>query len=373
MASEMARVLLYLPPARVSHEFELFRAMRNVKLITVASQGGRGADEEIVLRSRHVPIVGGEEGWTAAAAWLEGIGRIEPGVADVVVSLELFSFGTWQSGALARRLGIPHVVYVAENLADMPIYRVPPYRQITKRTARSAAAFICLTEMARDHAVALGCPEDRCVVIHGGVDTLMFSPAVTRATAPIVLFVGMLRSDRGADKGVMDIVDACALLECDWPGLKLRIVGEGHLRPNLEARARRSSFLSVEGRKPRTEVAEIMRGSRVLALASKRVWKNEEQFGYALVEAMASGLPIVCTRSGAIPEVVPQWNHFANEGDIAALARGIDAALRPEGDGLGQRNRELATNHYDLHKQADQLRETLLEVIENNALAGSSS
>jgi len=73
----------------------------------------------------------------------------------------------------------------------------------------------------------------------------------------------------------------------------------------------------------------MMREARVLMLASKRAWKNEEQFGYALVEAMASGLPIVCTLSGAIPEVVPAWNCFADEGDIAGLARGLHAALGP--------------------------------------------
>ncbi len=127
-------------------------------------------------------------------------------------------------------------------------------------------------------------------------------------TRPSVLFVGMLRSDRGADKGVAETVAACRRLAGEVDGLRLVMVGEGPLRDGLAAQAAALPFLCVTGYRPRREVAALMRDARVLVLASRPTAKWEEQFGYVLVEAMASGLPVVATRSGSIPEVVPEWN-----------------------------------------------------------------
>ena len=360
MASPQLRVLLCLPPARTSNDVDLFRAMPDTELTVVSHRAGWGADRHIVLPAGRVPYVGGPEGWTAAPAWLRGLRRLEPGAVDVVVSLELLSVGSWQASALARRLGVPHAVCTFEILPSMPLYRLPPWRQITRRVVGSADLFVCFSELSRRHAVALGCPPRRCVTVHPGVDTQLFRPAEGgRPARSAVLFVGMLRADRGCDKGVTDVVEACARLSAEDPGLRLALVGEGHLRQELTERAARQPFLEVVGRLPRPQVAARLRQADVLVLASRRTWKWEEQFGFVLVEAMASGLPVVGTRSGAIPEVVPDWNPLVAEGDVDALAGGIRRALGPEGDEWGRRNRAWATERFDLGRQGRALLEAL--------------
>ena len=52
-------------------------------------------------------------------------------------------------------------VTVFENLADNPIYRLPPWGLIARHTSRHADGFICFTEGARQHAIERGCPPPR--------------------------------------------------------------------------------------------------------------------------------------------------------------------------------------------------------------------
>jgi starch synthase len=358
-------VLLCLPPARTSHELDLFRAMPGTRLRVASAGDGTGAGD-LALPVRRVPLVGGAEGWTAAPAWLRGLRYLDPGRVDVVASLELLSFGSWQAGDLARRLGVPHAVTVFENMAANPLYRLPPWRQITRRVVASADLFLCFSQLARVHAIDLGCPQHRCVVVHPGVDTETFRPRPGgRPPQPIVLFVGMLRADRGADKGVAQIVEACRRLAREVEGLRLVLVGDGHLRAALSAQAARLDFLEVVAPRPRHEIPALMAEARVLVLASRRTFKWQEQFGFVLVEAMASGLPVVATRSGAIPEVVPGWNPLAGEGDVDGLAEGIRRALGPEGDDWGRRNRGHAQERFELRRQGQLLAEALGRAVQD--------
>lgn len=363
-------LLVCLPPARTSHELDLLRAVPDAQL-TVVSDGSRRAasatavEDRITLPARRLPLVGGAEGWTAAPAWLDGMRRIQPGPVDAVVSLELFSFTSAQAAGLARRLGVPHAVTVFETLASNPLYRLPPWRSIARRVAASATRFVCFTQRAADHAVALGCPSVRCRVVHPGVDTTLFHPSAgSRPSQPTVLFVGMLRADRGADKGVADVVEAARRLAGEVDGLRLRLVGDGPLVSGLSVAAADGTlpFMEVAGRRSRDEVAGMMRAASVVVLASRRTVKWEEQFGFVLAEAMASGLPVVATRCGAIPEVVPGWNPLVAPGDVGGLVEGLRDALGPAGDEGGARNRAHAVEHLDLATQGRALARALSDL-----------
>ncbi len=169
----------------------------------------------------------------------------------------------------------------------------------------------------------------------------------------------MLRANRGADKGVRELIGAADRLDAEGVELHLRIVGDGHLRPELDEQAKTRPFLEILGRVPRAEIPELMRSSRVLVLPSKRTWKWEEQFGFVLAEAMASGLPVAGTTCGSIPEIVAPWNPLVAEGDAAALADGIRLALGPAGEDWGRRNRVWAEDHFELATQAGRLRAAL--------------
>lgn len=360
----MMRVLLVLPPAEISREVEFFEAVPDTHLTVVSDRSGWGADDEIVLPVRRLPVAGAERASVAAIAWYSHLDRAEVR-ADVVISLELCSVGSRQASKIAHRVGGAHGVTMFENLSENLVYRLPPWRRMTSVTARSADGFIGFTKMSGDHAVDRGVPRDRLSVVSPGVDLKMWSPrSGGRATANTVAFVGRLQRDVGADKGVEQIVDACALLTGSIPDLKLLLIGDGPLRSRLERLSETTSFIEVAGPLHRSEVARRLREeARVFTIASNETAKWAEQFGFALVEAMATGLPIVATQSGAIPEVVPHWNPLVAERDVVGLASGLRRALGPEGDAWATQNRSFAEANYDLTRQGVRLRHALEAIV----------
>ncbi len=282
--------------------------------------------------------------------------RLEPGPVDFVMSLELYSPASVQASGLARQMGVPHVVTIAEVLSPAPLYSIPPWRHLSRKISRSADAFLCSVELARRSAIARGCPADRCAVINPGVDVDRFSPRAGGLTAaPNVLYVGELR----ADKGIRDVIAAAEAARTRCPDLRLVIAGDGPLREEVLDHARQKSFIDFRGKVRRDRLAEIYRDSRcfVLAPRARRLWA--EQFGFASVEAMASGLPVVITDCGAVPDVVPAWNQICAQGDVAALAEGIVLALGSSGQEWGRLNRSHALEFYDSTKEAAKIREWL--------------
>jgi phosphatidylinositol alpha-1,6-mannosyltransferase len=341
-------VLLCLPPAKVSNEIDTLHDVPGARVRVLSSDDGLHERVDFPLPARRLPYVGHPDRWTAALAWLRGMDTIDPGPTDIVVSQELYNPGSLQANRLARRRGLAHAVLIAEILPRSPLYRLPPWCQISRRVAAGADGFVCISETARRHAVERGCPADRTSVVHLGVDTKVFRPAAAgRAPEPVVVFVGELRPD----KGIRELVAACQEIARLDRDLRLVVVGDGPLWHELHDAASRLPFLQAMGRRPRAEVADLLRSARVASVPSvaRPFWA--EQFGFALVEAMACGLPVVTTDCGAIPEVVPSWNPIVPQGDAGALRDALLEALGPDGDDWGRRNREVVVERYDVRRQ----------------------
>jgi glycosyltransferase involved in cell wall biosynthesis len=358
-SSRALRVLLCLPPAKVSNEIDLLTGMSQIELLVVAAEQRPEADQSFEITPRRLPYLGSPERWTAALAWLPGLSRLDPGPVDLVISPELNNVGSVQAGRLARRLGVPHVVTIFETLAPYPLFSVPPWRQFSHAVARSATSFLCFTHKARGHAITHGCPSDRCLVVSPGVDILQFAPRMGRGSAdPVVIFVGELRRD----KGVRTVIAACERLIARGTRLRLVVIGDGQLRREVERHSASASWLEYLGQRPRAEIPQHLGSARVFALAPmrRRLW--EEQFGFGYVEAMATALPVVATACGATEEVVPHWNPIVAQGDVDAMANGIAGALGPEGRDWGRRNRQMALQRFDLRRQREVVARTLSNV-----------
>lgn len=127
-------------------------------------------------------------------------------------------------------------------------------------------------------------------------------------------------------KDVATLVQAARRLP---EGVRLRLAGDGPERKRLERMGSRASFL---GHIPRAALLQEYRNADIFCLPSR-----QEGFGIVLLEAMASGLPIVAARAAAIPEVVAAGENallFA-PGDAGELADALqrflaDAALRQQ-------------------------------------------
>jgi alpha-maltose-1-phosphate synthase len=182
-------------------------------------------------------------------------------------------------------------------------------------------------------ARVLGAPAARTRVIYGGADPLRYAPDPSQARHG-VLFVGRLTPHKGVDR----------LLQALPAGAQLRVVGSTGHDPRLPerdyprllrflARARNVEFV---GATTDTELPGLYRSAQVLALPSVdrtcygRAVNVSELLGLVVLEAMASGTPVVASRIGGLPEIIEdgQTGFLTPPGDVSALHERLDQLLR---------------------------------------------
>ncbi|GAA1919415.1 hypothetical protein GCM10009775_09980 [Microbacterium aoyamense] len=224
-----------------------------------------------------------------------------------------------------RRDRAPYVLYSAQNIEK----RYPiPFRWFERSALRGAAgAYVCNREAGEIlRRKGLRGPAR---LIPLGVDTSQFSPSKRAApgNSPIIGYLGRLEPY----KGVSTLLRAAA----SRPLWRIEITGDGPQRDELISLATelgiadRVAFLGfAQG----DELAERYRRLDIVAVPSISWPGWLEQFCRVAVEAMASGVPVVASRSGAIPDVVGDSGILVDPGDPDALRDGIDAALARWGE-----------------------------------------
>ncbi|MGY3088315.1 glycosyltransferase involved in cell wall biosynthesis [Hymenobacter sp. UYAg731] len=229
--------------------------------------------------------------------------------------------------------GIPFIVtehwtlYLPERAGGISGLR----RVLTRAVVRRAAALHTVSDGLRRAMAALGFVNPRSVVIANVVDTELFHPnAPTRQPTnpptqePTLLHVSAFHDQVKNISGVLRVV---ARLRTARPGLCLRIAGYGPDEQALHAYAAELGLLddgtvAFLGKLPHEAVAAEM--ARATALVS---FSRAETFGCVLLEARASGCPVVATRTGGVPELFQPENTFGllvNPNDEIAL----ESALR---------------------------------------------
>lgn len=199
------------------------------------------------------------------------------------------------------------------------------YRLIERSLSRLATRVICVCEAERRLACSVG-PCGRTRVVHNGTPPdPVSSPqaelaALREAGRPVVSTLSGLRPG----KGVETLVEA-------WPGVLgphpeavLAIAGEGPERPRIEALVGRLGIGASVRLLGHLDAGEVLSASTAFAFAS---WA--ESFPYAILEAMAFGLPIVSTDVGGIAEAVRDGvsGALVAPRDPAALAAAISGLL----------------------------------------------
>ena len=199
---------------------------------------------------------------------------------------------------------------------------------------REAAAVVTISEFNRRSLVELVGPEfaDRIRVIHCGVATDRFAqrpPRPLTAGTPTLVCVASFMDYKGHDV----LLDAVAALRDRGRPVRLRLVGDGELRGEIEARIRRLGLedqVELLGWRAAAEVAEIVRDADAFVLTSVvSAGGQTEGIPVALMEAMAVGVPVVASRVSGIPELVVDGvtGTLATPGDPHDVARALTAVL----------------------------------------------
>lgn len=205
--------------------------------------------------------------------------------------------------------------------------------------------FIAVSEDVRRAALAFGVDGARVQVLHIGIDVRRFQPGpLPMAERPQrVLFVGRLVEK----KGCAHLLAALATPALRALAVEAVIVGEGPLRASLQAQAAalglRARFL---GACSPDQVAHEMGECRLLCLPSVTAADGDaEGFGLVLLEAQASGVPVVTSARGGRDEGLLEGvtGFGVAEGDVAALS---GAMARILGDAELAQRMGLAARHF---------------------------
>lgn len=204
-------------------------------------------------------------------------------------------------------------------------------RGLTRLEAKLALGrvrlLIAVSESLREQMEACGV-RGEFRIIPNAVDTRVFYPDPSqRAVEPKrVLVAARLHPI----KGLPTLLEGLAILARSRDDVVLDVVGDGELRPelvSLAGRLRLRQKVSFHGFQPREAMAAFMRRSHVFALSS-----HSENCPCVLLEALASGLPIVSSDVGGVREVVPKhMGALFPRDDAEACADALSSVLdRPE-------------------------------------------
>jgi glycosyltransferase involved in cell wall biosynthesis len=201
------------------------------------------------------------------------------------------------------------------------------YRRLMMETARRADLIITVSEASRRDVIGqLAIPPeraDRVVAVYNGVEPPAAAPPAAGTRPPCLLYVG--RFD--PYKNVPLLVRAFAALRTEaFPDLRLRLIGPPD--PRYPEAGELARALGVDhavdwaGYVSGPALDRAYREADVLVQPSRY-----EGFGLPVLEAMAAGTPVVCTRAGALPEVAGDAAVVVEPDDPQALASAVQRVL----------------------------------------------
>ena len=254
------------------------------------------------------------------------------GGSDVVHAEELSFWFAADAARRKERHGYKLVQTVWETLPLLRTYRNRHARGYRDEVLAATDLFVPATERARQTLLLEGVEDERIAICPPGIDIERFG---ARAEEPAVEHVVLSPGRLVWEKGHHDVLRAVALLARDGLRPRVRIVGGGPEEGRLRA------YAADLGLSDRLDIGPVAYGEMpsVFASASCMVLASlpsasaqfhpfdvprvfwEEQFGMVLAEAMAAGLDILATESGAIPEVLGGQGALFAPGDWPTLAR----------------------------------------------------
>jgi alpha-1,6-mannosyltransferase len=194
-----------------------------------------------------------------------------------------------------------------------------------RRMAASHDTVVCTTSFAREEFDRIG--SANVVQVPLGVDLVMFAPSqrdtalraqLARGADAILVHCGRLSPEKHVERSV----DTLAQLHESGNRVRLIIAGDGPCRAALQRRARGLPVTFVGFVHGRPEVAKLLASSDVSLAPGPH-----ETFGLAALEALASGTPVVVSRSSALSEIIRPTCGVAAADHAPAFAHGVTRLL----------------------------------------------
>jgi glycosyltransferase involved in cell wall biosynthesis len=291
--------------------------------VAVAQKLDRNGSHDVSSRA-HDAVVAVVTPYEPTAAYVRAFRRNRVGAV-------LAEYGT--TGVLvmdaSRQLGLPLIVHFHgydASVRSLLEENSEPYREMFRR----AAAIIAVSEAMRRKLISLGAPPAKVHLIPCGVDCTAFDRSDPASAPPVLLAVG-----RFIEKKAPHItIEAFSKAHRAVPEARLRMVGDGPLLEECRTLAKTLGIaraVAFLGAQPHAVVQEEMRRARCFVQHSVEAVNGDcEGMPVAILEATASGLPVVATRHAGIPDVVVdgKTGFLVDERDSDAMAARMISLLR---------------------------------------------
>ena len=259
--------------------------------------------------------------------------------------------------SVCRAVGVPLYVHFHGYDASM-LLRDPHQRRHYRALFRSAEGIIVPSRYLADKLAAVGCPFSKVHVSPYGIDPDRFTP--TSRLAQRIIAVGRLVEKKAPQL----TIQAFACVADRFPEARLDIVGDGPLAHECRALIcdlGLSGRVQLHGAQSSDYVAQLLREGALFVQHSVTAQDGDtEGLPVAILEAMASALPVVSTRHSGIPEAVEDGvtGLLVEERDFEAMASAMSGLLenpdRAAAMGVAGRKRVLA--HFTQAQARDRLR-----------------
>ncbi len=247
---------------------------------------------------------------------------------DVIDTADPFYFYSYQLARMRKSGKIANLIVTYCETIPNNNESVKRKKYIKYFTLSMTDRFICHTELSKKALEKEGIDTDKVKIVHLGVDLSKFTSKKRTASEDInILFAGRLVPE----KGILDVYTTFRNLfkKPIYRHVKLQITGSGPLKNKLLEMIRNDglkNMISI-GEKTYEQMPEVYAGADLFILPSKRTQTWEEQYGMVLIEAMACGLPVISTLSGAIPEVVGNAGILVRESDTNMLQKALESVI----------------------------------------------
>ncbi|NLE44733.1 MAG: glycosyltransferase family 4 protein [Chloroflexi bacterium] len=282
---------------------------------------------------------------------------------DIVhIDEEPYNLATFQAMRLARDYGSRVLWFSWQNLKRQ---YPPPFSWIERYNLVHADYAIVGSQDAATVWRTKGYSGPLSVIPQFGVTSEVYCPRPDRPANSrrfVIGYAGRLVPEKGVDL----LIEAVAGLRGPW---QLLVVGNGPERLNLEQLAYELGVhdrVRFQSHVSSTHMPEIYRELDVLVLPSRSRSNWIEQFGRVLIEAMASGVTVVGSSCGEIPNVIGDAGLIFPEGDVQSLRDCLDRLITAPHllSELGRRGRARVLAEFTQAKIAARTREVYIDMLE---------
>jgi colanic acid/amylovoran biosynthesis glycosyltransferase len=270
-----------------------------------------------------------------------------------------------------RKCGLPLITtFYGVDMSKLP--RERKWREVYKKLFAEGDLFLVEGGHMRRKVIELGCPSEKVKVQHIAIDLEQYE--FTSRTFPKNGTIKILMCARFKEKkGIEYAIRAMDLVRAECKNIELRIIGDGELKPQIEqliGELDLDEYITLLGYQPHFRFIEELNSAHIFLAPSVTAADGDSEGGAptVLLEAQASGLPVVSTYHADIPEVVldGKSGYLVPERDAQAIAEKLSYLIKnPETwSKMKKGGREHIAQDYNIHFEVRKLESLYRSLIE---------